>query len=207
LSDKFKSINCLDKYLVKDCFVEIFFNCFFLNSTFFLFKNINCKNSEYLSNFLIYSEKNFYENWFFHYFIPLNSFDNNYLLICYKKDLNIDLTKLLNPEIVYTDFNQIINIWCNDICWELEDLNNHSFNWRDQQIVSEYLDLVCGGVVDFLPVHWTKPYNLKNLENHLIEKILWYYNIYLHNNKLEDTIDNKIYFISNFNYEFLPKYD
>lgn len=197
----FSPLNKLDSNLIKHSFVEIFFNLKFLNSKFFLFKNINCINVEYLNTMLTFDEKNFEpsSDWIFHYFIPSNHSNKNYLIVGSKNYFNIDVLNTLKPEYIYNDKLEIINIICNDIDWSKENLNNHTFKWKDQQVVSYYLDLICGGFSVMLPFHWDKPDYIKELDPSWFDNTLWYYNIYLKENNLIDNLENKIYFINNYN--------
>lgn len=96
------------------------------------------------------------------------------------------------------DLNQIIDIWSNEIKWSEENLYNHTFKWKSQYMVSEYLDLVCGGYAPILPLYWGKPSYVKNFNYIWSEKTLWYYNVYLKSKNLDNTLENKINFIINY---------
>lgn len=186
---------------IKEAFIEIFFNCKFLNLNYCILKNIECKNTEFLSNILIFDYKNneYNENWFFHYFIPTDCFNKNYLLICYNNNINIEIINQIKPSKIFYNLDDILNILCNDINWNYENLNNHSFKWRDQQLISEYLDLVSEGFLYSIPLHWNVVLYKNKFNLNLSEKTLWYYNIYLNKNNLKNTLENKIYFLKNYN--------
>lgn len=195
---EFNSVNKLDSESIEFFFSEIFLNCKLLNSKIVLFKNIQCKNSEYLS-YLLTVNLNEYEvndNWLLHYFIPID-INSNYLLLVYKNEINIDLINQLNSEFIIHDIDNIIKIWSNEIKWTYELIKNHSFKWKSDEIVDHFLDYICGGLVILLPIHWGKPHYIKELNFELYEKNKLYHNIYLKKNNLEDTIENKINFIKN----------
>lgn len=189
---------------IKEELVDIFFHCKLINVKYLLLENIFCKNTEYLSNVIVRGDPKTKEreNWFFHYFIPLNSFNENYLLIGFLDEIPENLILELKPNKIYSDLNIILDTLCSNINWPEEDLNHHTLLWKDQQLVGFYLDLVICGVVTFLLPHWCKPLYLKNSNidwgDIIFSKALWYQNVYLKTNNLEDNLENKINFILNY---------
>jgi len=178
-------------------FVSVFFYCKFFNDSIVLLKNVDCKNSEKLNNLLIISNNTeINKNWSFHYFIPSEVYNKNYLLLGYKNNID-DIIKILNPKMQIIDIKNILKILKTDINWSDENISDHSFKWCNNQIVSEFLDLICYGNTNLLPIHWNKPHFLE--KNYLESNgDLWYYNVYLKSRNLEDNIENKIDFIINY---------
>lgn len=196
--ESFNNINNLNSKLIKSNFIEICFNSVFYkkNVKFMLFENIECINTEYINSLLMINIKKpeINQNWLWHYYIPLSN-KNNFLFLCYLKNIDNYVLNELNSKNIYTDFDIIIELFSSKINWKEENVKYHSFLWIDQQLVACYLDSVSGGLGDFLPFHWTKPIFMNKNNHTWCDNILWYHNVYLKINKLEDNEINMIDFI------------
>lgn len=193
------SANELYPEVVKESVVEIFFNCKLAGIKYCLLRDINCKNTEYLSRVLIVDLENFKirEDWVFHYFIFSNTCDSNFLLIAYKNIIPEDLILTLQPKKIIRDLDSILYEWVEKINWLDQDINQQSFSWVDQQVVADYLDLISGGLTILLPVHWGRPSWVEEKEFDTYSKLFLYTN-YLNSNKLEDSVMSKVSFIKNY---------
>jgi len=147
--------NQLSTELIKQVFTESIIKSIPYDVTWFLIKKPQYTyKEEYLKKFLLNSEP----------FVFLYQIPNEFILFGVKNEMLFFLSshELLKDSFLSTIIEneaEIVNFLIK-YDWTKFNLNKHSFFWdlNYQIIVASYLDLVSGGISDYLPENWGDPF-------------------------------------------------
>jgi hypothetical protein len=114
-------------------------------------------NSEYVTENLTSSK-----NWIFHFLILKNNTLNNKNLLLIVFHQEMDFSKLFNYLKFFTTIESVNQILINlsyNVNWDDINFDNFSciFSNTGQQILGNFLDDICSGLVISLPSHWGFP--------------------------------------------------
>lgn len=95
----------------------------------------------------------FDENWFFHYFVPTEKYNKNWLFLGVKNNIN-EKKKKIEYEEKIENYNLIRDVFINVLNNEYNNYNYHSCKWKNQQLLSSLIDELSGGNIYNMPLHW-----------------------------------------------------
>lgn len=146
---KKNNLSYIDKNLSYDIFKEVIDDCEKELLKCYLLEFNKSLNLAILTNLCKHS------NLIFFYYIPKkNTFNKkNLIFFCQKSNLNYNKNRSF---IFYENKKLILKVLSNNVKWEKVNYNHHLLLWKKnhQKLIANYIDLLTGGLVFFLPDHW-----------------------------------------------------